>query len=159
LAWIHQIAQTNPDKAIGPGKIFIFCESGNEKSAAIAAAWMMETFEGVDYIRAIQVVMKGRFCSNFNDVVKNALCQYEVILKAKRDVQRANVSSGAVQNVAGSLTLPDQIIGRKRSLQRDHSGGWDRDDAMDEDVDEMEWSDSDMMDAERFEGRSSAPFL
>jgi hypothetical protein len=159
LAWMHRIAQTNPDKDIGLGKVFVFCESGSEKSAAIAAAWLMETFEDVSCIRAMQIILTRRFCCNFDEVLKNVLRHYEVILKAKRDVQRATASGGALQDVASSFSHSGQIIGHKRSLRRDDASDWDRDGAMDEDVDEMESSDWDMMDAERFEGRSPAPFL
>ncbi|KAH0547870.1 hypothetical protein GP486_008389, partial [Trichoglossum hirsutum] len=45
---------------ISMGKVLIFCESGNERSAAVVAAYIMAMY-GLDLIRAIQIVQSQRF--------------------------------------------------------------------------------------------------
>jgi serine/threonine/tyrosine-interacting protein len=78
------------------GKVLVFCESGNERSAAVVAAYVM-TMYGLDLIRAIQVVQSQRFCAAFDDDMKNLLFSYMTILMAQRDVaQSAGIPVWAV---------------------------------------------------------------
>jgi serine/threonine/tyrosine-interacting protein len=113
-------------------KVFIFCESGNERSAAVMAAYLMHTLADVDHIRAMQIVQAQRFCVNFDDNVKRLLQGYWDLLQARRCT--ANMNSG----------------GRpKRLLERDADN-----DGMDIDAHRDSGHD-----AERFTSRTFAPFV
>nr|OQO21955.1 hypothetical protein B0A51_12275 [Rachicladosporium sp. CCFEE 5018] len=126
----HLIAQQ------GQGKVFLFCESGNERAAGVAAAYLMEGWEGVDYIRAMQVVQAQRFCVNFDDGMKRLLQGYWDVVCARRAVAGNGITGGSGSGFAG--------VGhkQKRRLERDE----DDDHEMGQD------------DLERFGGRSFAPF-
>lgn len=117
------------------GKVLVFCESGNERSAGVIAAYLMETHEGVDFIKAMQLCQAQRFCVNFDDAMKRLLQGYWDILCAKRAVA-SYTSEGAADRA------PTPAKG-KRGLERDE----------DEDMD------MDGDDVERFGGRSFAPFV
>ena len=118
------------------GKVLVFCESGNERSAGVIAAYLMETHENVDYIKAMQLCQAQRFCVNFDDAMKRLLQGYWDILCAKRSVaadRRQSVQTGAARS--------------KRGLDRD-------DDDYDESMDGMQEDD-----LERFGGRNFRPFV
>ena len=68
------------------GKILVFCESGNERSTALVAAYLMVLF-GVDVVSAMQIVQSQRFCIAPEDSMKNMLITFEDVLKAKREVR------------------------------------------------------------------------
>ncbi|KAK8198677.1 hypothetical protein M8818_006544 [Zalaria obscura] len=129
-------------------KILLFCESGNERSAACAAAYLMETHANVDFIAAMQIVQAQRFCVNFDDAVKRVLQSYWDILTARRDVK-----CHPGEEREGGLKAERRDTGW--SEQRRSSGGkrgfepeGDGDEAM-QDVD----------DGARFERRAFAPFV
>ena len=124
------------------GKVLVFCESGNERSAGVVAAYLMETHEDVDYIKAMQLCQAQRFCVNFDDNMKRLLQAYCDILNAKRDV--AAQSTNRVQPIYTTNGTPNGATKPKRTLERDE----------DEDMGGMD--DDDM---ERFGGRSFAPFV
>jgi len=113
-----------------PGaKVLIFCESGNERSAAVVAAYIMDILADVDHIKAMQIVQAQRFCVNFDDNVKRLLQGYWDILQAKRATANMNTSGTA-----------------KRVLEREtDDDGMDVDDSGD--------------DGERFGSRTFAPFV
>lgn len=125
------------------GKVLVFCESGNERSAAVVAAYLMETYAEVDHIKAMQVCQAQRFCVNFDDSLKRLLQGYWDILCAKRQValnQRGH-------NIASDNNGVGSTPGRgKRTLERD----------MNED-EEMDGTNDD--DLARFGGRQFAPFV
>ncbi|KAI5851034.1 protein-tyrosine phosphatase-like protein [Tricharina praecox] len=72
------------------GRTLLFCESGNERSAIVAAAYVMQHLRG-STIQAIQLVQAKRFCVCFDDSMKWMLSNYEPILIARR------MQQGAVQ--------------------------------------------------------------
>ncbi|CAD6580003.1 MAG: hypothetical protein ASARMPRED_009320 [Alectoria sarmentosa] len=72
-----------------PGKVLVFCESGNERSATLVTAYIMAMY-ATDLIKAIQIVQAQRFAVAFDDSLRNLLSTYEIILKAKRDVVQAD---------------------------------------------------------------------
>ena len=72
-----------------PGKVLVFCESGNERSATLVAAYIMAMYS-TDLVKAIQIVQAQRFAVAFDDSLRNLLLTYEMILKAKRDVLQAD---------------------------------------------------------------------
>lgn len=71
------------------GKVLVFCETGNEKSASLVAAYLMAVF-GIDEITAMQTVQSQRFSMCMDDTVKIALGTFGSLLTAKRDVGRAS---------------------------------------------------------------------
>lgn len=127
------------------GKVLVFCECGNERSAGVVAAYLMEAHEDLDYIRAMQLVQAQRFCVNFDDGMKRLLQGYWDILCAKRQVatgQGQTNGGGGFTNGDG-MVQDSQPTSNKRGLERD-------------DDDMMEGADED--DMARFGGRSFAPF-
>lgn len=72
-----------------PGRVLVFCESGNERSATLVTAYIMAMY-ATDLVTAIQIVQAQRFAIAFDDSLRNLLLTYETILKAKRDVLRAD---------------------------------------------------------------------
>ena len=133
-----------------PGKVLVFCESGNERSATVVTAYIMAMYS-TDLIKAVQIVQAQRFAVAFDDSLRNLLATYEIMLKAKRDVLQADsrmAGHGGVGALgAGNRTLEGFASSSKRTL----------DDAYDDDTDMN--GDEEHMDHERFERRiGSAPF-
>ncbi|KIX05734.1 uncharacterized protein Z518_03706 [Rhinocladiella mackenziei CBS 650.93] len=71
------------------GKALIFCESGNDRSAVLVAAYLMVIY-GVSAFSAIHVVQSQRFCITMSDDMKNVLLDLQEILKAERQVSSSN---------------------------------------------------------------------
>lgn len=71
------------------GKVLVFCETGNERSAAIVAAYLM-TMYAKDVVGAVQFISAQRFCTNFDDESKYLLQSYGDILDAKRTMTKAH---------------------------------------------------------------------
>lgn len=133
-----------------PGKVLVFCESGNERSATVVTAYIMAMYS-MDLIKAVQIVQAQRFAVAFDDPLRNLLSTYEIILKAKRDVIQADSRmaghGGAGASGTGNRRLEGFASSSKRTL----------DDAYDDDVDMN--GGEEHMDQERFERRmGSAPF-
>jgi serine/threonine/tyrosine-interacting protein len=77
------------DVSEGPiPKVLVFCESGNERSAAVVVAYIMATYE-LGLVEAIQYVQNQRFCVAFDDEMKHTLLNYHQLLEAKRSVFEA----------------------------------------------------------------------
>ena len=72
-----------------PGKVLVFCESGNDRSATVVTAYLMVVY-GLGAVEAMQLVQSQRFCLAIEDGSKNMLQTFEDILKAKRDVALEN---------------------------------------------------------------------
>lgn len=131
------------------GRVLLFCESGNDKSAAVAAAYLMEMMEGFDHIHAMQVCQSQRFCVNFDDNLKNILATHYDILRATRTVAsaRAEAQQGAVGQNGESLQVQQPKLKTKRSrLESIGDGDTDMGDVAETD------------DVLRFEGRTNTPF-
>ncbi|OCK81365.1 phosphatases II [Lepidopterella palustris CBS 459.81] len=138
------------------GKVFVFCESGNEKSAAIVAAYLMEMLADIDFVKAMQICQAQRFCVNFDDALKHLLQSYWEIISARRLVAKtrpsslpssSNLSVRHSQPVStGSSNRSPSVSGHKRTL----------DDVYDDDMDMDDGVDS--SDDARFRGREIAPF-
>ncbi|KAL9032099.1 MAG: hypothetical protein Q9214_008109, partial [Letrouitia sp. 1 TL-2023] len=83
-----------------PGKVLVFCETGNDRSAAVVAAYILAMFD-MDIVKAIQIVQAQRFCASFNDAMRKLLETWEEMLKARRDVMGVG---SAGRN--GDITVP-----------------------------------------------------
>lgn len=68
-------------------KVLVFCESGNERSAAFVTAYLMNTY-GLEHIPALQYVQSQRFCVAFDDNIKNMIKAYDDILVAQRQLSQ-----------------------------------------------------------------------
>lgn len=66
-------------------KILVFCESGNERSAAFMTAYLMNTF-GMGLVPALQYVQAQRFCVALDDGLKHMLQAFQDILGAQRSL-------------------------------------------------------------------------
>jgi hypothetical protein len=149
------------------GQVLVFCESGNERSACVIAAYIMETHDDVNHIKAMQLCQAQRFCVNFDDGSKRLLQGYWDILCARRAVAHGNdarhlvelatsypgytdqsntTAAAATHMSSAPAGTSDSTLPRtKRTLERD-----------DDDDDSMEQDDDDQ---QRFAGRSFAPFV
>jgi hypothetical protein len=70
------------------GRILVVCETGNDRSAAVVAAYIMSMF-GTNMIGAIQFVSVQRFCASFDEDAKRLLQSWEDILTAQKHVATA----------------------------------------------------------------------
>ncbi|KAF4302459.1 putative fmi2 protein [Botryosphaeria dothidea] len=119
------------------GKVLVFCESGNEKSAAVVVAWIMEMLHQ-DFLRAMQFVQGQRFCVNFDDHLKTVLQSYGDILSARR-----LVALDAASRTSQYSNVPQSSS--KRVLARTYEEDMEVDTVNDDDI-------------ARFEGRINIPF-
>ncbi|KAI9711678.1 MAG: hypothetical protein M1812_007111 [Candelaria pacifica] len=136
-----------------PGKVLVYCESGNERSAGVVAAYLMAMYH-LAITDAVQIVQGQRFCACFDDSLKYLLQSYQTILEAKRDVARSNRNTPqAVQKD----DIPTRISRNNQGAAAQKKGKRMLDDTYDMDT-EME-DGYDQMDLERFEQRQAfAPF-
>ncbi|KAL8847966.1 MAG: hypothetical protein Q9221_006982 [Calogaya cf. arnoldii] len=143
------------------GKVLVFCETGNERSAAMVAAYLMAMYS-MDFIKAIQIIHAQRFSVAFDDGMRRLLNTFDCMLKAKRDVVSEGMrggsgdgggggnENGGEHGASGSLEiLNGREVARKKSkrtLDETYEG-------------DMDMDMSDMADEARFERRGAAPFL
>lgn len=69
------------------GKVLVFCETGNDRSAGIVVAYLMSVF-GMEMVRACQFIQFRRFCAGLDEDMKYLLRTYEGILAAQKTVHR-----------------------------------------------------------------------
>lgn len=80
----------NPEGRATPfrsGKVLVTCETGNDKSAAIVAAYIMAMF-GQDMPRTLQFINLQRFSCNFDPAYKHLLQSWGDIVRARVTVAR-----------------------------------------------------------------------
>jgi serine/threonine/tyrosine-interacting protein len=118
------------------GKVLVTCETGNDRSATIAAAYIMALY-GKDMVNSVQFVGYRRFCSAINEDMKQILKSWEGILRARYSVRKVLPPAGS----------ESQVMRRKRSL----------DDAMHVDEEDSRSVPLDNHDLARFSGRQ--PFI
>ncbi|WQF83502.1 Putative Dual specificity protein phosphatase [Colletotrichum destructivum] len=70
------------------GKVLLVCETGNDRSTFVAAAYIMNMY-GKDMISTVQFISIQRFSANFDEDGKRMLQAYEDILNAQRSVSIA----------------------------------------------------------------------
>ncbi|MCJ1250476.1 hypothetical protein MMC30_007704 [Trapelia coarctata] len=97
-----------PPLAPMPGKVLVFCESGNERSAGVITAYIMAMYS-IAVVPAIQIVQTQRFCVSFDDSMRYLLQSYDSILQAKRDVLRSS-----------SMMNAPPLIGPRTESGREH---------------------------------------
>ena len=92
-------------------KVLVFCESGNERSAAVLMAYLMVMLD-LDARSAHRVVQDRRFCVSLEDALRHLLASFGSILEAKKDVERTRRTATA--NLG--LVIPPVTESKKRSL-------------------------------------------
>lgn len=75
--------------ALRRGKVLVFCETGNERGAVVAAAYLMAMY-GTEMVSAVQFVSCQRFCVSFDEPTKHMLQSFGDILDAKKMIARQN---------------------------------------------------------------------
>lgn len=83
LAYQRDFAAAHDGAQAPGGKTLVYCESGNERSAAVTAAYLMQHLGG-SAVQSIQMVQGKRFCVCFDDAMKWLLTSYEPIWTARR---------------------------------------------------------------------------
>ncbi|KAL7627979.1 hypothetical protein AAE478_002175 [Parahypoxylon ruwenzoriense] len=110
------------------GKVLVFCETGNDRSAGVVVAYLMSIL-GMSMVQACQFVHFKRFCVSLDDHLKQLLKTYEDILIAERTVHRHELTDGSTQvkktkrgfqdiidadeEVGGTATDQDRFLGRQ----------------------------------------------
>ena len=127
------------------GKVLVVCETGNDRSAAVVAAYLMAVY-GLDTVQAVQFMQLKRFCVALGDEFKFRLQAYGDILRARGDVG----VMGGMQQGAGSGGSGGPVGGNvkrriEQTMEEGEEGG-----RQDEDVE---------MDDERYASRGFAPFV
>ena len=141
LAEMYQ-QSVSPNDGSSPGKVLIYCETGNERSAALVTAYIMAMYS-MDMVKAIQVVQAERFAVSIDDETRNFLETFNAMLQARRDVIRQQVES----TISFNSTRPSKP--GKRTLDDTYS---------DADIDMVEANGN--ADDARFEKRDGlAPFI
>ena len=136
-----------------PGKVLVYCESGNERSASLVAAYIMAMYS-IPVAKAIQIVQNQRFCVAFDDASKVLLQTYGAILQAKRDVLQAGIGP---PNHSMSVGTDQSRIQQARSVENKPASKRTLDETYEDDID-MD-GDPGYTDDDRFEGRGgNAPF-
>jgi hypothetical protein len=127
----------------GRGKVLVCCETGNERSAALVAAYLMTMYDA-DLVGALQFVHYKRFCANFDDDIKFLLRGYGDLVAARRMVNTFPHQQG---NGVLGVGMPDKK--GKRGIGE----------ASVDDGNEEEVADGAEMDLQRFQGRHLTPFV
>ncbi|KAF2450177.1 phosphatases II [Karstenula rhodostoma CBS 690.94] len=142
------------------GKVLVFCESGNEKSAAVVAAYLMETLDDFDFIKSMQVCQAQRFCVNFDDNVKNVLRNHWDILIARRSVAHSKSELMNSMALTNGLQQIVQQPSRQHQLHAPQHPSLKVKRSVEDMDDDMDMSDGgDLTDALRFAGRDVTPFM
>lgn len=114
-----------PQGGFRPGKVLVTCESGNDRSAAVVAAYIMAVF-GNGMIPTLQFIGLQRFCCTFDEETKRILQSWEDILLARSTVAKhmRHQMAEASQNwrscpamEGGTPQIPSgRALGSKRGL-------------------------------------------
>ncbi|EHA52233.1 hypothetical protein MGG_06159 [Pyricularia oryzae 70-15] len=124
-----QVPAVPGEMAIDPasfsrGKVLVFCDSGNERSALMVAGYIMNLF-GVDVVSAVQFVNCQRFCTNFDEECKQWLRAYQDILEARRSVATSKSTGTRPSGLASNKRSIDQAYHEENDTGREHDlGRW-----------------------------------
>ncbi|KAK2744177.1 hypothetical protein FQN57_004437 [Myotisia sp. PD_48] len=97
-----------------PKKVLVFCETGNERSAVVVAAYLMVMF-GMSAVEATANVQARRLCVNVNLPARETLHSFRTILDAQQAVTKSlhAVQSGQTDQ---DNRLNVHAVPRKRSF-------------------------------------------
>ncbi|KAI0907169.1 protein-tyrosine phosphatase-like protein [Ustulina deusta] len=74
------------------GKVLVFCETGNDRSASVVSAYLMAVL-GMSTVQVCQFINYKRFCVSMDEDLKHTLRAYEDILVAERTVHQHELAS------------------------------------------------------------------
>ncbi|KAI0478484.1 protein-tyrosine phosphatase-like protein [Xylariaceae sp. FL0804] len=140
------------------GRVLVFCETGNDRSAGVVVAYLMAAF-GMAMVEACQYLHFKRFCASLDEDLRRVLRTYEDILLAQRTVhqhelsvvRRANANGGTEGGGGG-----DEL--RRTSRRRRHHETTA--DECDTEMGGCTAAEDAVADQARFNGRESfAPFI
>ncbi|KAI1881353.1 hypothetical protein JX265_000179 [Neoarthrinium moseri] len=127
------------------GRVLIFCETGNDRSAGVVIAYLMSVY-GMDMIQACQFIQYRRFCVGLDEDLKYLLMTYEGILNAQKAVHRQQLlnppttGSPAATQSAGLGSASPHTAKTKRGIEdtmdtddQDDMGGIENGYALDRD--------------------------
>lgn len=106
------------------GRVLIFCESGNDRSSVLVAAYLIVIY-GVSAFSAIQIVQSQRFCISMSDDMKNILINLQYIVQAERISPTPETIQGNLSRTAESRSP----LGQKRNIKQ-----LDSDDEMEDEL-------------------------
>lgn len=91
-------------------KIYVFCESGNERSAMVVMAYLMVMFN-LDLTTATNMVQQRRFSISIDEKMRQLMASFEAILVAKQDVEKARRAAAvdAGMQVSKKRSRPDLV--------------------------------------------------
>ncbi|KAI0185431.1 protein-tyrosine phosphatase-like protein [Xylaria flabelliformis] len=133
------------------GRVLVFCETGNDRSAGIVSAYLMAVL-GMTAVQAMQFINRKRFCVCMREDLKRALATHEDILVAQRTVHRHELLGSSSLTSSGTVVVAGAGKRTKRGI----------DDTMDDDGDDgMTGIDiHQSSDRDRFLGRADmTPFV
>lgn len=100
LATCHGQTQDPDDPTNAPqGKVLICCETGNDRSAAIAAAYIMAIY-GESMSHIVKFMSVQRFCVCWDEDIKRKLQSWEDILKARTQVAALSMNGTSASEKA-----------------------------------------------------------
>lgn len=105
------------------GKVLVFCETGNERGAVVAAAYLMAMY-GTEMVSAAQFVSCQRFCVSFDEPTKHMLQSFGDILDAKKMIARQNQQSQqqTMSSVPGVGSQPSRKRGFEETVGEEDLG-------------------------------------
>lgn len=100
-----------PDAPPRVGNILVTCDTGNDRSAAIVAAYIMAMFSTTMF-KAVQFISIQRFCCTFDEEIKRMLQTWEDILRAKAFVSAHadNATTQATSQIRNSKRGVDDMM-------------------------------------------------
>lgn len=102
-----------------PKKVFVFCESGNERSAMVVMAYVMVMFN-LDFAGALNMVQQRRFSISIEEQPRQLMMSFESILVAKRDVEASRRAAEATCPATASMPASRK---RSHSILADNDAG------------------------------------
>jgi hypothetical protein len=131
------------------GRVLVFCESGNERSAGAVAAYIMAMYS-LDFVKAVQFVLSRRFCCCFDEPMRVTLQTYDSMLLAKRQVAKSRKEAEAMESLAPMQAASSTVLSQGKA-KRGLDDVYERDADMDDE--------GNLRDEARFEQRHGcAPF-
>lgn len=105
------------------GKILVICESGNERSPALVAAYLMLLY-GITWHESLNLIHTHRFSVCLNSGMNEMLKTWEGILKAEYDV------APSFSPVVAGLDNTNPTLGATRPTKRTIDDAYDSDETM-----------------------------
>ncbi|KAI0967009.1 protein-tyrosine phosphatase-like protein [Xylaria arbuscula] len=90
------------------GKVLIFCETGNDRSAGVTCAYLMALL-GMSAVDAFQFINYKRFCVSMDESLKQTLRNYEDILLAQRTVHQHELNSNLIRKKRAKRGIDETV--------------------------------------------------